>query len=87
MIHYPFTGARYFEEGERNAGLLKVACGRWRYAYAEDAQDLYQQMRQVRDTRCAPGKDSPATDTELWNMVERTVRKYTRGDLKQGVTA
>jgi hypothetical protein len=73
---------RYFEEGERNSGLRDVACGRWVHGYAKDAQDLYQQMIAVRNTRCAPGKDSPATDAELWELVQRTTAKFTRGQLR-----
>jgi hypothetical protein len=74
--------ARYFADGERNNGLRDVACGRWLYGHAEDAQDLHRQLIEVRDTRCAPGKDSPATDAELWDLVQRTVRKFTRGALR-----
>ncbi len=76
-------GARRFADGERNNGLLRVMRGRWAHAdkYGiETVHDLYQQMREVRDTRCDAGKDSPATDTELWNMARRTERKYTRGE-------
>jgi hypothetical protein len=40
-------------------------------------------MLEVRDTRCAAGKDSPATDSELWDLVQRTVRKYARGEMRQ----
>jgi hypothetical protein len=80
VLHYSFAGARHFAEGERNAGLRDVACGRWNHGYAEDAQDLYEQLREVRDTRCAPGKDSPATDAELWELVQRTTRKFSRGE-------
>jgi hypothetical protein len=74
------TAARYFEDGERNNGLRDVMCGRWRRGYAEDATDLYRQMLEVRDTRCAPGKESAATDTQLWDMVQRTTRKFARGE-------
>jgi hypothetical protein len=79
LTHYSFSGGRYFEDGERNKGLRDVACGRWLYGYAEDEYDLYQQLRDVRDTRCAPGKDSPATDDDLLNLARRTARKYPRG--------
>jgi hypothetical protein len=83
VLHYPFASARYFEEGERNMGLRDVACGRWIHGYAVDENDLYQQLREVRDTRCAPGKDSPATDTQLMDLARRTARKYQRGTLRQ----
>jgi len=86
VLHYPFSGARYFPEGERNAGLRDVACGRWTHGYATDAQDLYEQLLQVRGTRCAPGKDSPATDADLWKMALRTTQKFTRGELKREVS-
>jgi hypothetical protein len=87
LIVYPSDGGRYFGEGERNKGLRDVACGRWIHGYAENAQDLYEQLRGVRDTRCALGKDSPATDAQLWNMAHRTSRKYDRGELRKGGTA
>jgi hypothetical protein len=74
------AAARYFEDGERNNGLRDVMCGRWRRGYAEDATDLYRQMLEVRDTRCAPGKESAATDAQLWDMVQRTTRKFARGE-------
>ncbi len=80
------AGARCFADGERNDGLRDVACGRWTHGYAEDAPDLYEQLREVRDTRCAPGKDSPATDAELWNLAQRTTRKFPRG-VRQEVRA
>jgi hypothetical protein len=76
-------GARHFADGERNNGLLRVMRGRWAHAdeYGiADVHDLYQQMLEVRDTRCDAGKDSPATDAELWGMACRTVRKYARGE-------
>jgi hypothetical protein len=76
-------GARNFADGERNNGLRDVMRGRWAHAdkYGiETVQDLYQQMLEVRDTRCDAGKDSPATDAELWDMAQRTVRKYARGE-------
>jgi hypothetical protein len=74
------SAARYFEDGERNNGLRDVMCGRWRRGYAEDATDLYRQMLEVRDTRCAPGKEPAATDAQLWDMVQRTTRKFSRGE-------
>jgi hypothetical protein len=80
---YASAGGRQFADGERNNGLRDVACGRWVHGYAEDAHDLYQQMREVRDTRCAAGKDSPATDSELYDLALRTVRKYARGEMRQ----
>jgi hypothetical protein len=76
-------GAKRFAEGGRNNGLRDVMRGRWAHAdeYGiETVHDLYQQMREVRDTRCDAGKDSPATDAELWDMAQRTVRKYARGE-------
>jgi hypothetical protein len=86
VFHYLFFGGRFFDDGERNNGLRDVARGRWAHADKYgigDAHDLYQQMREVRDTRCAVGKDSPATDTELWDLVHRTVRKFPRGEQRQ----
>ncbi len=73
------VGARTFADGGRHIGLRDVMCGRWTHGFATDAQDLYEQMREVRDTRCAPGDDMGATDAKLWEMVRRTVRKYARG--------
>ena len=70
--------ARTFADGERHNGLRDVMCGRWTHGFATDAQDLYEQMREVRDTRCAPGDDMGATDEKLWEMSQRTVRKYAR---------
>ena len=83
VFHSAYGGRRFFDDGERNKGLRDVACGRWLHGYAEDTQDLYQQVREVRDTRCAAGKDSPATDSELWDLVQRTVRKFPRGEQRQ----
>lgn len=81
VVHHPFGGAaRHFAEGERNEGLRDVAAGRWVHGYAETVGDLYQQLREVRDTRCAPGKDSPATDAQLMDLARRTARKYARGE-------
>jgi hypothetical protein len=76
-------GAKNFADGERNNGLRDVMCGRWAHGFATDARDLYEQMREVRDTRCEAGKDSPATDAQLWDLVQRTVRKYSRGEVRQ----
>jgi hypothetical protein len=76
-------GARNFADGERNNGLRDVMRGRWAHAdeYGiETVQDLYQQVREVRDGRCAPGGDMGATDAALWDMAQRTVRKYARGE-------
>lgn len=77
-------GARHFGEGERNDGLRDVMCGRWVHGWAVDAQDLYEQARAVRDLRCAsaPG-DPPPSDRELWDMAQRTTRKFARGTLRQ----
>ncbi len=83
VFHYSHSGRRFFDDGERNKGLRDVACGRWLHGYAEDVQDLYQQVREVRDTRCAAGKESPATDAQLWDLVQRTVRKFPRGEQRQ----
>ncbi len=81
------AGARFFGEGERNTGLRDVMCGRWTHGYATDAQDLYQQMIEVRDARCAlvPG-DPPPSDAELFDMVQRTVRKFARGIKQEAVS-
>jgi hypothetical protein len=75
-------GAQSFDDGERNVGLRNVMRGRWAHAdkYSiRDVNDLYEQMREVRDTRCAPGDDMGATDAQLMEMSHRTVRKYARG--------
>jgi hypothetical protein len=76
-------GARYFADGERNNGLRDVMCGRWTHGFAADAHDLYQQMREVRDTRCAGTGDKGATDAQLWRMVQTTARKFPRGEQRQ----
>ncbi len=75
------TAARFFGGGARNDGLRDVACGRWTHGYATDAGDLYQQMREVRDTRCefVPG-DPPPDDAWLREMVQRTTQKFARGE-------
>jgi hypothetical protein len=74
---------RQFADGERNNGLRDVMCGRWTHGFAADAHDLYQQMREVRDTRCAGTGDKGATDAQLWRMVQTTVRKFPRGEQRQ----
>jgi hypothetical protein len=74
------NGGRYFAEGERNNGLRDVMCGRWVHGHATDAGDLYEQMREVRDTRCAAGGDNGATDAQLRRMVQSTVQKYAQGE-------
>ncbi len=83
-----FTGAvRYFGGGQRDNGLTAVACGRWVHGYAEDVQDLYEQLRKVRDTRCEfiPG-DPPPSDAKLFDLAQRTTRKYARGERRQEAT-
>lgn len=72
--------ARRFGVGERNDGLRDVCLGRWVNGWAETPEELLRQLVEVRDTRCdfASG-DPPPTDTELRDLVERTVRKYARG--------
>lgn len=78
------AGGRFFGQGERNNGLRNVALGRWVHGYAEDAADLFQQLRQVRDTRCAAvPNDPPPSDRELWDLVLRTTRKFARGELRR----
>jgi hypothetical protein len=84
VLYHPSAGARFFPEGERNVGLRNVACGRWTNGYAEDATDLYRQILEVRDTRCAPGKTPPPSDAELYDLALRTTRNYARGELKRG---
>ncbi len=75
------TAARFFGSGERNDGLRDVACGRWTHGYATDVHDLYQQILEVRDTRCEfVAGDPPPTDLELLEMVQRTARKFPRGE-------
>lgn len=78
------TAARFFGGGERNDGLRDVACGRWTHGYATDANDLFEQMREVRNTRCefVPG-DPPPDDTWLWSLVQRTTQKFARGERAQ----
>jgi putative DNA primase/helicase len=77
-------GARYFGVGERNDGLTSVMCGRWRHGWAQDVRDLYEQMREVRDTRCThDANDPPPSDEWLWDLAQRTAAKFTRGDLAQ----
>ncbi len=74
--------AQTFTDGGRNNGLRDVMRGRWAHADKYgigDVHDLYQQMLEVRDTRCAPGEDMGATDAKLWDMARRTVQKYPRG--------
>jgi hypothetical protein len=78
------SAARFFGDGERNNGLRDVMAGRWINGFAVDASDLYQQMLDVRETRCAEGEDRGASDAKLWEMVQRTVSKYSRGDLRGG---
>jgi hypothetical protein len=88
VLHHPFGGTRRFGLGERNDGLRDVAAGRWRHGYAADGQELFEQMREVRDTRCAfVANDPPPSDAWLRDLVQRTVRKYSRGELKQEVRA
>lgn len=79
-----FVPGRTFGVGERNDGLRDVACGRWVHGYAEDVTELYQQMLEVRDTRCeqVPG-DPGMTNAELWDLCRRTSRKYARGELRR----
>jgi hypothetical protein len=69
-------------EGQRNDRLRDIACGRWTHGYASTVEELYQQMIEVRDTRCEPGKDSPATDEQLWDLAQRTVRKFPCGNVE-----
>lgn len=88
VVHAMFGGTRRFGLGERNDGLRDVAAGRWRHGYAADAQELFEQMREVRDTRCEfVANDPPPSDAWLRDMVQRTVRKFSRGELQQEVTA
>jgi hypothetical protein len=78
---YAGTGvARHFGVGERNDGLRDVCLGRWVNGWAETPGELLEQLMHVRDTRCAsaPG-DPPPDDGWLRDLVERTVRNYSRG--------
>jgi hypothetical protein len=72
--------ARHYGVGERNDGLRDVCLGRWVNGWAETPEELLEQLIQVRDTRCsyAPG-DPPPDEEFLRDLVERTVRKYSRG--------
>jgi hypothetical protein len=72
--------ARTFGRGERNDGLRDVCLGRWVHGWAETPEDLFRQLVEVRDTRCewAAG-DPPPSDSELRDLIQRTVRKYARG--------
>lgn len=76
-------GARTFGVGERNDGLRDVALGRWLHAAdwgIESEQDLLDQMREVRDTRCAyDPADPPPDDAWLRDLVRRTARNFARG--------
>jgi hypothetical protein len=85
----PFTGGtRFYGEGERNEGLRNLACGWWRHGHVADESELYQRLLDARSTRCAPGKDLPATDAELRDLARRTARKYAHADLvKEGARA
>jgi hypothetical protein len=75
--------ARHFGVGERNDGLRDVALGRWVNGWAETPEELFRQLVEVRDTRCASAPGDPPPDNEfLRNLVERTVRKYARGERK-----
>ncbi len=78
-------GGKFYGEGERNKGLRNLACGWWRHGHVADEQELYQRLLDARTTRCAAGKDSPATDAQLWGLTQRTARKYLRADLAQEV--
>jgi hypothetical protein len=77
------AGVRFFGVGERNNGLRDVALGRWVNGCAVDAADLFRQLREVRDTRCADGDDAGAADAQLWNLVCRTTQKFARGELRE----
>ena len=73
-------GARTYGDGERNNGLRDLMCGWWNNGLVEDEQELFEWALVARETRCAPGKDTPATDAQLWDLVQRTTRKYARGE-------
>jgi hypothetical protein len=80
---YGNAGLRFYADGERNNGLLRLALGRWAHAEQygiNDANDLFQQVREARETRCAAGKEPPPSDAVLWDMVQRTTRKFARGE-------
>jgi hypothetical protein len=82
--HSGSAAARFFSGGMRNDGLRDVACGRWTHGYATDAHDLYQQLREVRDTRCEfVLNDPPPDDAWLWGLVQRTTQKFPRGEQRQ----
>ncbi len=88
VVHAAFGAARVFGYGERNNGLRDVACGRWRHGYHATEQELLNYMFEARDTRCADVPNDPKpTDEWVRDMVRRTVRKYSRADLRQEVTA
>jgi Bifunctional DNA primase/polymerase, N-terminal len=71
---------RSFGRGERNDGLRDVCLGRWVHGWAETPEDLFRQLVEVRDTRCEwVAGDPPPSDSELRDLVQRTVRKYARG--------
>jgi hypothetical protein len=85
------SGGDFFGVGERNDGLRDVALGRW--THADDwgigtEQDLYDQVRYVRDTRCANPSDDPAPD-DAWlrDLIRRTVRNYARNSSMGKVVA
>jgi len=85
-LSFAGTGvARLYGVGERNDGLRDVCLGRWINGWADTPEDLFRQLVEVRDTRCAsvPG-DPPPDDEFLRDLVERTVRKYARGARREG---
>jgi len=86
VLHANFGGAKFYPDGERNSGLRDLACGWWLHGHVADVQELYQRLLEARSTRCAAGKDLPATDEELYDLALRTSRNYARGELKQEVT-
>ncbi|HYY97197.1 MAG TPA: bifunctional DNA primase/polymerase, partial [Pyrinomonadaceae bacterium] len=72
--------ARRYGVGERNNGLRDNCLGRWVHGWAETPEDLLRQLIEVRDTRCEwSASDPPPSDSELRDLVERTVRKFARG--------
>jgi hypothetical protein len=77
-----YSGGEFFGVGNRNDGLRDVALGHWTHADdwgIQTEQDLFDQLREVRDTRCASPADDPAPD-DAWlrDLVLRTVRKFAR---------
>jgi len=74
------AGRRHCSDGNRNNCLRHVMCGRWIHGFATDRGGMFEQMREIRATRCAPGDDMGATDARMWHMVRDTARRCPCGE-------